>query len=176
MSNYALMPFHSFKVKLVGIVFSLISIVLMVIISYVDNFSLISEFDKDTQFYLFLWVNGAAMFTIAFSKEKVEDERISLIRDRTFVSTAGGMFATLLAFSLVSVIYHLEPMKAGEIFPFLTNFFLIFHLLVFYYRIYFNVEIPLHEVTVMQNIRNNKRIYIIYVIIYIVGAILLLLV
>lgn len=176
MKNLALMPLHSYKMKLVGILFSVISIVLMVIISYVDNFSLISEFDKDTQFYLFLWVNGAALFTIAFSREKVEDERISMIRGRTFITTAGGMFATLLAFSFVSLIYKLQPIRAVEIFPFLTNFFLIFHLLVFYFRIYFNVEIPLHEVTVMQNIRNNKRIYIIYVIIYIVGAILLLLV
>ncbi len=175
MKSYALMPLHSYQMKIVGAALSVVAIILILAVSFIDGLVLVPKFAK-VQLELLLWINAMGLNFIAFSKERNEDERISLVRDRTFRSTLGMLLAMMFAASITDTLFtsHIQPVYLIQPFALILNITLIYHLLVFYIRLNTNAGVDVEEQTVLQNIRNNLKLYIIFLAINVVTLLLLL--
>lgn len=177
MKSYALMPLHSFQVKIVGAVISLIAIILLLLVNFIDGLVLIPKPDG-MQVDILLWINAMGLFFIAFSKERYEDERVSLVRDRTYRSTLGMMLAVMFAISITDALVRPQSQAVHpiQVFPTMLIITLIYHLIIFYFRLYSNVNMDVEEQTVVQNVKNNRLLYIIFLTINVIALLILLII
>lgn len=183
MDNYSLMPLYGFRLKYVGIAISILSLTLLFITEKLSHIPTFQGYSEKEFGIILLCLNGIALYFIAFSKEKHEDERISLIRDKTFRVSFGSVMAALIALT-VSQMFFMKDVDnermitlstAFLMFMFLMNLGLITQIVVFYYRIFTNSDTASYDFTVTENIRNNKVLYLVFAIIYLAGIIALFL-
>lgn len=174
MGSYTLMPLHNYRFKILGIAISVISIILMLLLRNFELFNLSDTMSKENQFNLFLWINCFGLFGIVYSREKHEDERIQLIRDRTFRVSFVFLISLLMSLSFTAIIANLNntSFEIGHIVP--VTMTLVFHLLLFYFRLYSNADTSEPEQTVMQNILRNKALFVVYLAVTIITLFLIL--
>lgn len=176
MKAYSLMPLQSHKMKLVGIIISTLAITAMVIENLTGKLLLIDGFDVNRHFYFLFLLNSIGLYTIAFSKEKIEDERVQVLRDKTFRASFGLTMSTMLALSITYLFMSVQSeVKLWEIFPFMATLMLSFHLIIFNIRLYTNNIIEEGEVSLFQNIKNHKAFFIVFVVLNIILLAILLL-
>ncbi len=178
MGNFTLMPVHSYRLKIYGIIISVIAIALMIVLKLNDTFSLSTAITRDAQFNYLLLINCFGLFLIAYSKERYEDERTQILRDKTFRLSFVFLLAILLSNSFTAMAFNLDPSvyNISSIVPFDVTIALSFQLIVFYIRINTNASVSGPELTVMQNILLHKALSIILIIAMIITSIVLLLI
>lgn len=176
MKAYSIMPLHSYEMKFVGIVISTLSIIAMIIVNQTGKLTFIEGLDAEGHFYLYFLLNSIGLYTIAFSKEKLEDERVQALRDKTFRASFGMIISTMLAMSITYLLMSIHSeVKLREFVPFITTLVLSFHLVVFNIRLYTTNVIEENELSVFQNIKNHKAFFIGFVILNIILLAILLL-
>lgn len=81
--SFTAFPLQGYWGKLVGIYLSAIALILFFIFSF-SNFILFTKYSQElhTEFSFLLLMYG--LFMITFSKEKIDDERIKLIRGKSY--------------------------------------------------------------------------------------------
>ena len=172
------MPVHSYRHKIFGIIISVIAIALMIVLKLNDTFSFSTAITRDVQFNYLLLINCFGLFVIAYSKERYEDERIQILRDKTFRLSFVFLLAMLLSNSFIAMAFNLDPSvyNISSIVPFDVTLALSFQLIVFYIRINTNASVSGPELTVMQNILLHKILSFILIIAMIIISIVLLLI
>lgn|GEM_PF-974842 len=165
MKNLTLFPLSSYRNKIYGLVVTIVSLLLSFVISVHGALPLIKT-DANNQFNLFLGVAVFGLFVIAWSKEKIEDERVGLIRAKAMQLGFGITVGPLISISLCS---SLVAIKGKEVMTFYGSdillfpaFGLIIYLVVFYVGLLFDPSWVYNNDTVVVNIKKNKQFFIIY--------------
>lgn len=84
--------------KVAGIIIAALGAI-MLITQKLTDFIIISKLSSAQHFNILLWITVLGLFTIAFSKEKHEDERVQQIRTRAFAFAFMMVTASTLAFA-----------------------------------------------------------------------------
>ncbi len=182
MDNYTLMPLYGHKFKPVGLIFIIISFSLFFFTDKICQLALFHNFSKTDCITLLMCLIVIGLYFIAFSKEKYEDERTSLIRDKTFRVSFVTVVSALIAVTLTQMVFLsdfsgdklITISKVHQLFMFLAILSLLTHLIIFYYRLFTNSDTSSYDFTVMENIRNNKLLYAFFAILYLAGIIALI--
>jgi hypothetical protein len=182
MNNYTLMPLYGYRLKYPGIALSVISVTALFFVNKIYALSLFDGFNKIDYYTLCLLLSGIGLFYIAFSKERNEDERIAIIRDKTFRMSFATVVACFMAITIPQMFligdYNSSKMisisKVYAMFMFLLNLCLLNQVVVFYFRIYTNSDMKSYDFTVIENIKNNKTLYSFFGLLYLAGIIILL--
>lgn len=173
-STFTLFPLASYKSKQIAIGISIIGIVLSIFsslgvgIAYIDQLSN----GHSSSFYLLVLIFG--LYMMAFSKEKFEDERVKQIRSKALSVSMGVQLAALFAFVFTSIT--VDPTLSLDIFSmiFLLLFALGIYHLVFHISLYFDPSWVYTDESAMDNIKKNKRFFIIYTLVALGTVILFL--
>ena len=134
---------YSHDVKRAGIIFSILFILIRIGTEILQPKGQISN----------EFINGLiafSLFLIAYSKEKVDDERVRAIRYFTMKITYNLLIALLVSLSFTGEKYNLS---------FIAIISVLEYLAVFYYMNYFNPDYVFKE-----NIKSNFGIKMVYVI------------
>lgn len=181
MDKFTIMPLYNNRFKSIGIILSIVSITLMFFTDKISMMPFLQGYTQRDCLILLMCINGLALFYITFSKEKHEDERISTIRDKTYRVTVASTVGALVSMVLTQMIFmggyngdkQVSVSAVYLMFMFLLNLILLTQLIVFYYRVFTNSDIESYDYTVNENIRNNKKLYMIYLTLYVIGVIAL---
>jgi len=182
MDNYTLMPMYGYRIKPVGIFLSLVAVTLLFFTERICQLPLLQGYTQRDCGILLMCLNGIALYFIAFSKERNEDERIAIIRDKTFRLSFSVIFSALIVVPITQMIFMkgytgdklITISSAYLMFMLLINLGLITQIIVFYFRILTNSDTASFDFTVLENIKNNKKIYLLYFALYLAGIIALL--
>lgn len=115
---------------------------------------------------LFLWIATMSVYIIAFSKEKLDDERVAKFRNNAMRIAFGFCLSLLLSISFV-VINTKFNVVIKEHFLLIILISLVVYLTVFYVSL-FNYIDGDNNFTLSENIKRNKRFYFYYTIVLII--------
>lgn len=169
-----LFPFYDYKVKPVaaGLSIAILFLMLMEELSGIVSNIITLNLNMDQ---LLFWLLLLSVFGIIGSEEKTEDERVKYMRGRTFYIAFILMSALLLALSLLGI---LKPeadlnIRVPELLMivFVTQ---ITYLLFFYIALFSSARLIYDDKNLIENIRRNKRFYIIYTLIMLTVVIMVL--
>ena len=175
MKNLVIFPMQGYYGKIIGIVISTISILLLVLTNVFENFKLFNLLTNSELFQFSFWFVLFGFYLIAFSKEKVDSERVRKIRSKSLQIAFGLLISLILSTSLLgilantSVVLDREPflINLGIELPFYAAFGLLVYLISFHIGLYFdpNWIYEKQSDTVVSNLKNNKMFFIVYTLI-----------
>lgn len=90
---------YGYKWKVIGMIMSAAGIAALIIQKLTD-FTVLQKFNSAQHFNFLLWLTLFGLVTVAFSKEKHEDERVHSIRTKSFMFAFLMMCAPIMAFGL----------------------------------------------------------------------------
>lgn len=141
---------HGYGGKVTGMVIAIAGLITLAI-QKITSFVVIEKFTSDQHFNLLLWVTTMGLMTMAFSKEKHEDERVHMIRSKSFMTVLAFMMVLTLTFGLgVSLmssvpeykngvtLTHADIIEAGRVLLFYPAVTLVLHLVMFHIGLYYD--------------------------------------
>jgi len=172
MKNLTLFPMQSYKGKTVGVAISVLSMILMILASKLDNFILIKSFDNSQHFQLFFGLTVLGLYLIAYSKEKIDDERVQKIRSKSLQISFGILISILLVINFVGIISPSFSINAGTHLFLIAAIGLLIYLFFFYVALYFDPTWTYNDDTVLANVKKNKLFFLLYTLVIIVLVVL----
>lgn len=173
MSNtFSPSPLHGYSFKLVASIISLAGFVLFAWLKISGQpFSFIDlDFAGQEQGSLCFLALG--LFLMAFSKEKVDDERVQLIRAAAMRLGFQILGSILLIWNFINiqkgifeVPYTLELLTVS----------LLIYLLYFHGSLYFNLDVSGANNSVAENVRIKPKFYLIFIAVQVIALVLLFL-
>lgn len=92
------------KMKILGLVLSVLSMML-ILISKSGHLLLIPQLGTTREYDLLIWFLAVGLYLISFSREKIEDERIRMIRNRCLLIGLTLTLSLLLVLSFIGIIF-----------------------------------------------------------------------
>ncbi|MBI9034804.1 MAG: hypothetical protein JEZ03_10080 [Bacteroidales bacterium] len=165
MNDITFSPLHSYKMKYAGISISALSLLLLLINTLFNNLSIFNTLSITEHQELFFWTFVFGLFTIVFSKEKIDDDRVRKIRSRALQVSYGFLTAILLVICLNS--FYMEAFEAIKKIYILSLVAtsLIIYLIIFNLGLFFDSSIIYSENSAGENIRKNKIFFLIYLVV-----------
>jgi hypothetical protein len=164
MNNFTLFPQQSYKAKIAGIILSATALILM-ILENISPFIIIKSLNVAQHLQLSLLLTLFGLFIIAFSKEKIDDDRVKVIRGKVFQFGFGIVISLLIALSFVGIVNSNVILSLSTDLPLIILIGLSLYLLLFNIGLYFDPLWIRSNQTVVVNIRRNKIFFIVYIII-----------
>ncbi|MFC5272115.1 hypothetical protein [Adhaeribacter terreus] len=163
-------PMNNFFFKSAGAIITLAGFLLFCWLKFTGQVLPVEAFNYDSQVQGSLWIFALGLFLMAFSKEKIDDERVQQIR-----AVAMRLGFQLLATMLI--IINMSGIKKGifEV-PFTLELLigcLLAYLLFFHASLYFNLNLSSADNSVSENMRIQPKFYLIFVVVQIIGLALL---
>ncbi len=126
------------------------------LVQKLTHFTLFKKLNADQHYYLCLCMVAMSLYTMAFSREKNDDERVKEVRARSLQITFMLFAGVLLALSFNGIIFP-DLQFDGTALLFLSGFYVVFYLVIFHIGIYFdNVWQFGEEPGIWQNLKKNK--------------------
>lgn len=172
MKDLTLFPLINAKYKLLGLALAFISLSLLITekiteIKFVNSLSL----QQHMQFIFLVMI--ISLFLVAFTKEKLDDDRVKIVRNKSFQLAFGFILSIIIAFSLVSTI-HPELSTSGQNdLNLIALIGLIFYLIAFNIGLYSDPNWIYNTGTLIENVEKHKIIFIIYVLLTFFGLLYL---
>jgi hypothetical protein len=104
---------YDYRGKIAGMIIAAVGIILL-IVQKITGFTVLEKFNADQHFNMILWFTLLGLFTMMFSKEKMEDERVQFIRMKSLLYAFVLMIAATLAFGLTVSIMPFEDMDLKD--------------------------------------------------------------
>ena len=170
MKNLTLAPMSSYQMKIAGLIVTAVALVLLLIVQLHGPLLFLPKPAPEKQFNVFFVFVVFGMWTIAFSKEKNDDERVHVIRAKALQMAFMILTMVMLAIALTAAtgkgsdIEQADSIFIGS----LVAFGLGIYLVVFHIGLYFDPAWAYNDDTVIPNITKNKTFFIFYLI----GAVL----
>lgn len=165
---------YSYSWKIAGICISIGGIILLVTQKILPAFKIFHSFNSEQHFQLFTWIILLGIYSISFSREKNDDERVQFIRGKAMLAGFSIIIGTIQSLSVVGTIHPDISFNAGSDLYILAAFALIC------YQIYFNIGLYYDKAwnyekdeTLMASFKFRKFILLLYIIIVIAGIIVL---
>ena len=141
---------------------TLLSLILLILSAAVNNINPFTGLNNN-QFSQLLFLTAIlGLFIIAFSKEKIDDERVKVIRRKALQGAFGYLMSMILSFSLALTIMPGFDIDPGFLLICIAALALISYLAIYYYALYFDPHWAYNEDTPAENFRKNKRFFLIY--------------
>ena len=156
MINIPIFPLQSYKVKIVGLIVSMLAAILMAVFKSFKNLILINSLDNSQHFQLFIWLSISGLFLIAYSKEKNEDARVKIIRSKSLQIAFGFLVSTLLAVNLVGIISSSFSINVSQDMSLIAAVGILTYLLCFYIAIYFDPNWTYNDDSVLASFKKNN--------------------
>jgi small-conductance mechanosensitive channel len=167
-TSFTLFPLASYKNKYFGIAISIIGILFSIISSLGVKIAFIEELSNgnSNSFYLLILIFG--LYIMAFSKEKLEDERVKKIRSKALTVAMGVQLATLFAFVFTSITVDPEiVLDVSATITLLLITLIVYHL-IFHISLFFDPSWVYTDESAIENIKKHKKFFIIYLIVLII--------
>jgi hypothetical protein len=163
---------YDYNGKIKGIIISAVGLALT-ISEKIHPWAVISRYTADEHLAFFKWVALLGLVTIAYSKEKLEDDRSTAIRLRSLQIAYMLQTAVILGMAL-TLSHSPEPIDASILFM-MAAIGVVMHLLLFHIGLYFDDLWEYNDTTTLgerlRNIGRNKWSLLVYLAIS--GAMLL---
>lgn len=124
----------NYQMKIVGIILSTISLIVMMIVR-ISDMSVIERLTNTQQYTLFEWGMIFGLYIIAFSKEKNDSDHIKLVRQKSFQTAFLFSHGLLLALIFASNIKPSIILSAYDLLS-ISSYSIILYLLTFYHNLY----------------------------------------
>lgn len=175
MKDFTLVPLNNYHFKKIGIGITGVSLLLLLLSPGLELFKVVSTWTLEQNENLLKVLLGFGLYTIVFSQEKEEDERVAHIRGRALRFGFMILTAVSLSLGIVGITFDatssFSPIHLAE----LTAMVLLVYLVYFYYSLYFDPKGNYTENTPSENYSKNKRMVVIRVVSGIILLILYLL-
>lgn len=169
MNYFTLFPLQGYWGKFVGLGISLISLLLLLVYAISGPSFLLKVLSPEKQLVSLLWLFSLGLFVLSFSKEKIDDERVQLVRYTALRGMSSicfiGLFSAFsplviddLGMSLIAKDSTLVLVLMAIVAPLLT------------YQIIFNIGLQLNpswaynDLSAEENIKKNPNFFLIYAI------------
>lgn len=154
-------PMYGYNGKYWGYAITIISLLLYVVKSIFQNFAAIFDAENTVVNEVLLWSIGFGLYTIAFSKEKNDDERVRLIRYQSLRIAMGTMLSFIFAIGITNTF---SPMnfENNVFFQMYSSFMMgvVWYLFNFYRGLLFDADFVYSDNTVKVNLIKNKKYFI----------------
>jgi hypothetical protein len=128
-------PLLNYRFKVVGLIIASAAMAILVLQKITGKF-FIQGFPEDQQSQLLFLLVSAGLYITAFSREFIDDERITLIRSRSVQAGFMLTLSTMIASSFVSILRQLQSSQNDL--PLIVLIGVLFYLTLFNFRVYFN--------------------------------------
>jgi hypothetical protein len=164
MNFYSPFPMHGYHMKVAGAGIAFLGVLFFgwVFISGQPVSWLEFNFDEQIQFSLLILAFG--LYTMAFSKEKVDDERVQRIRQVALRISFQLLVAIFIVFNFAALLGKFEVAYS----LYLVIFALVFYHLVFHIALFRNPDWAFKDVTVAENFQMNRKFYIMYALVLVI--------
>jgi hypothetical protein len=165
MRGYKVM--YNYKGKIWGMAIAGICLVALLIQKF-SHFTIIEKLNSDQHYNVLVWLTLFGLFIMAYSHEKVEDERVKQIRAKALaiafmIETASFMaFGFALSLTAQKAGLDKEVMDAaayvewGRLLMFFPAVAIAMHLIIFHIGLYFDQHWDYSDdITVWQNLKKN---------------------
>ena len=165
MRGYKVM--YNYKGKVKGMIMAGVGLTALLVQKF-THFTVTGKLNSGQHYNILLWVTLAGLFTMAYSHEKVEDERVKQIRARALaiafmVETAAIMaFGFALSIAAQKAGMDNEVMDAaayiewGRLLMFFPAVAIAMHLIIFHVGLYFDQHWDYSDhITVWDNLKKN---------------------
>lgn len=106
---------------------------------------------------------------MAFSKEKIEDERVQKIRSSALRVSLGTLLGGMIAFLFTTFISNSELSITNDSLIVFILFALGVYHLFFHISLYFDPKWAYGDNSAMENIRKNKAFFIVYTLVTVIA-------
>lgn len=165
---------YSYKGKIAGVVISALGFAAL-LIEKSTVWLPIKKYNHLQHLALFQWITLLGLFTIAYSKEKYDDDRAHAIRLKSLQIAFALQQAVVLAMALTGSL-HPEPMDYSILFA-MAAIGIIMYLLLFHFGLYFDELWDFDDKSTLanklKNIQKNKWSLLVYLVISAVMMLLL---
>ena len=165
MRGYKIMYNH--KGKTYGMIVAGLGIIAL-LVQRLTQFTVIAQLNSGQHYNVLLWITLAGLFTMAYSHEKVEDERVKQIRAKAlaiaFMMETGTIMAFGFAMSIAAQKAALDKevldvaayVEGGRLIMFFPAVAISLHLIIFHIGLYFDQHWDYSDhITVWDNLRKN---------------------
>ena len=161
MKDFTLVPLSSYKTKIGGLVLALAALVLNIILNINGDINILGEFDSARLSDISSLLILIGLFMVAFSKEKIDDERIKELRARAFRFAFMMMNSVIISYSLVTSL-KTNSLKGTLDITYFAWLGLLCYLGFFYLTKYFDPMGIYNDEAALTNIRRHKKFFLIW--------------
>jgi hypothetical protein len=169
-NTFSPFPIHSYGYKVFSAFFTVAALGFLVWLSLTGNAIAGMGFSQPQQLKLATWLVTFGLFGVVFSKEKIEDERVSLVRQFVMGICFRLFLIMLISVNLVAI---LNPKFEVSYTLEMVLFCLAFYLVIFYGALFFNPGWVGAEPSVSENMRIKPKFYLIFALIQVALLIVL---
>ncbi len=174
MNDFTVFPLNNYKMKYAGISISVISLILLVINSFVHNLNFHSNISEVQHQNILFWGFVMGLYLLTFSKEKIDDDRVKRIRSKALQISFGLLSSVLLAITFIgSYDNTFQSFETIQILSIVAGSLLIYQI-IFNLGIYHDSSFIYSDNTVRENKRRNKRFYLIYILVSLITLTLII--
>lgn len=162
--SFSIAPMHSYATKRVSLVFTILSSAALLAIRLfeLNDFSILG-FEIQN---ILLAVLLLSLFGIIGSREKVDDERVALVRGKAFYYAFILQSGSIASFAIIQVLGLIPPQDITAMMLLMIVLFCqAVYLLVFYLSLLFDAGWVYENNTIFEQIRRHHWFYIIWVLI-----------
>lgn len=167
MKDLTLFAMHSFRFKIVGAIISILGIIFMILSDKIEGFRIVENVDNLRHFQFFFLLAVLGLFLIAFSKEKFEDERVKEVRGKAFQAPFSIIIVVIISFSFTNLISSKLEIETSDL-SLLAAISLIVYHIYFHLAVYFDPSFVYNDASVLENVKKNKRFFLIYLLLIII--------
>ena len=159
---------YDYRGKVAGMIIAGVGLPALVI-QKLTHFTVSPRLSDAQHFNLLLWITLLGLFTMMFSYEKYEDERIKLIRAKAFMIVFALMTGSILAFAFTVTLQPSSPkfedilltsddvIMAGRMMMFYPAVAIVIYLILFHIGVYFDQAWDYKDnVGFIENLKRNK--------------------
>ncbi|KAA9325019.1 hypothetical protein [Adhaeribacter soli] len=169
MNYFTLFPLQGYWGKFVGLAISIVSLLLLLIYTLAGPTFLLKVFSPEKQLVSLLWLFSIGLFMLSFSKEKIDDERVQLVR---YTALRGmvlmcfiGLFSSFsplmiddLGMSLMAKGSTLALVLMVIVAPLLT------YQVIFNIGLHLNTDWVYNDLSAEDNLKKNPKFFLFYII------------
>ena len=147
---------YDYRGKVAGYIVSAIGLIAMVA-ERIHPFVLKAKWNAEQHYSLFVWVTLFGLFLVAYSKEKVDDERTKLIRLKALQIAFMVMTGTIMAFALATSLATEKIDIRGQDLNLIPAIGIVMYLLLFHTGLYFDDVWEYEDKGLFNNLKNIPK-------------------
>lgn len=161
MKNLTLLPLQSFRTKIAGIVITLLSVISLILIK-ATHFSPGNRFNEHQVIQCMFLLIITGLFFITFSEERIDDDRVKLIRGKALQCGFAIILAIIISLIFVSVIQPSFSFGGVNDLSLIALTGLVAYQFIFNISLYIDANWNYNNETVLSNIKKNRTFFLIY--------------
>lgn len=161
MKNLTLFPLQNYKTKIAGVILTTVSILLL-IFEKTTRLVFTATFSIQQVIQALILLITLGLFFVAFSKEKIDDDRVRAVRDKALQGAFVVLLALIICLNFISIIRPAFRFGGVHDLSIIALFGLVVYLLIFNMGLFFDTNRIYNNDTVVANMKKNKIFFIVY--------------